>query len=303
MTHTDIDTGPAPHRHPDGRAVSVLGTGMLGTVLTRALLRAGHRVTVWNRAAGKTDPLVASGATRAPTPAEAVAASPIVIASVSTYDDVHALLTPEVDRLAGRTLVNLSSGTPEQARTLSAWAAEQGVRYLDGAAMSGTRLVGQPEALFLYSGDLDAYAAHEATLAALGRAVQLGADPGAASVYDTALLAMNMGVLSGFYQAVAMVGAAGVDAPTFASVAVDYLPFVTGLLPGHARQIDQRRYPGDDGTLEVYAAAMGHVVDTGRRQEIDVELPAAIAALIERGVAAGHRDDGLARLADVIADR
>jgi 3-hydroxyisobutyrate dehydrogenase-like beta-hydroxyacid dehydrogenase len=303
MTHTEIDSGHAHHRHPDGRAVSVLGTGMLGTVLARALLRAGHRVTVWNRTAGKADALVASGATRAPTPTVALAASPIVIASVSTYDDVHALLAPGVDRLAGRTLVNLSSGTPEQARTLSAWAAERGVRYLDGAAMSGTRLVGEPDALFLYSGDPNAYAAHETTLAALGRTVHLGADPGAASVYDTALLAMNMGVLSGFYQALALVGAAGVDAPTFAAVAVDYLPFATGLLPAHARQIDQRRYPDDDGTLEVYAAAMGHVVDTGRRQGIDVELPAAIAALIERGVAAGHGDDGLARLADVIAGR
>jgi 3-hydroxyisobutyrate dehydrogenase-like beta-hydroxyacid dehydrogenase len=303
MTHTDIDAGPVSERHPDGLAVSVLGTGMLGTALARALLRASHRVTVWNRTAGKADALVASGATRARTPAEAVAASPIVIASVSTYDDVHALLAPGVDRLAGRTLVNLSSGTPEQARTLSAWAAEQGVRYLDGAAMSGTRLVGQPEALFVYSGDPDTYAAHQVTLGALGRAVHIGADPGAASVYDTALLAMNMGVLSGFYQAIALVRAAGVDTPTFAAVAVDYLPFVTGLLPDHADQIDQRRYPGDDGTLEVYAAAMGHVVDTGRRQGIDVELPAAIAALVERGVAAGHGDDGLASLADVIGGR
>jgi 3-hydroxyisobutyrate dehydrogenase-like beta-hydroxyacid dehydrogenase len=303
MTHTDLDTGLVPRRHPDGRAVSVLGAGMLGSALTRALLRAGHRVSVWNRTAGKADALVALGATRAATPAEAVGASPIMIASVSAYDDVHALLTPEVDHLAGRTLLNLSSGTPEQARTLSAWAEDRGLHYLDGAAMSGTRLVGQPEALFLYSGDPDAYAVHKAMLAALGRAVHLGKDPGAASVYDTALLAMNMGVLSGFYQAVALVGAAGVDAPTFAAVAVDYLPFVTGLLSGHARQIDQRRYPGDDGTIEVYAAAAGHVVDTGRRLGIDVDLPATITTLLERGLAAGYGVDGLPRLADVIAGR
>lgn len=303
MTHTDIDAGSAPDRDVDGRAVSLLGTGMLGTAVARALLGAGHRVTVWNRTAGRADALVAAGAARAPSPAEALAAGPIAIATVSTYDDVQALLTPGVDSLAGRTLVNLSSGTPEQARTLAAWAAERRVRYLDGAAMSGTRLVGRPEALFLYSGDPDAYAAHEPTLAALGRAVHVGADPGAASVYDTALLAMNMGVLGGFYQAVALVGAAGVDTPTFASVAVDYLPFVTGLLPDHARQIDQGRYPADDGTLEVYAAAVGHVVDTGRRQGIDVEVPAAIGALLERGVAAGHGNDGLARLAEVVAGR
>jgi 3-hydroxyisobutyrate dehydrogenase-like beta-hydroxyacid dehydrogenase len=302
-TEFDTDTGPVPDGQASGSDVSVLGTGMLGTALARALLRAGHRVTVWNRTAGKADALVASGATPAVTPAEAIAASPLVIATVSTYDDVHAVVDPESGRLAGRTLVNLSSGTPDGARTLSGWAGERGVQYLDGAAMSGTRLVGQPEALFLYSGEPDAYAAHETTLSALGRGVYLGDDPGAASVYDTALLAMNMGVLSGFYQAVALAGPAGVDAPTFAAVAVDYLPFVTGLLRGHARQIDQRRYPSDDGTLAVYAAAMGYVVDTGRRQGIDVELPAAITALLKRGVAAGHGDDGLARLADVIAGR
>jgi len=169
--------------------------------------------------------------------------------------------------------------------------------------MSGTRLVGRPDALFLFSGDPDAFAAHEAMLAALGRAVHLGADPGAASVYDTALLAMNMGLLTGFYQALALVGAAGVETPTFADVAVGYLPFVSGLLTDHARQIDRRRYPDDDGTLEAYAAAMGHIVDTGESEGIDVELPVAIAALLARGVAAGHGRDGLARLADVIARR
>ena len=50
--------------------------------------------------------------------------------------------------------VNLTFGTPEQARDLAGWAAQWGVGYLDGAAMSGTRFVGQPEALLLYSGSL-----------------------------------------------------------------------------------------------------------------------------------------------------
>ena len=36
---------------------------MLGTVLTQALLRTGHRVTVWNRTAAKADAVAASGAT------------------------------------------------------------------------------------------------------------------------------------------------------------------------------------------------------------------------------------------------
>jgi 3-hydroxyisobutyrate dehydrogenase-like beta-hydroxyacid dehydrogenase len=306
MTDLDISIEPDHPAGAGGPAVSILGTGMLGTALARALLRAGHRVTVWNRTPGKADALVADGATARRTPVEAVAAGQMVITSVSTYDDVQAVLTPAsdgLDGLAGRTLVNLSSGTPDQARSLAAWATEQGAAYLDGAAMSGTRLVGRPDALFLYSGDPDAFAASEAALASLGRPAYLGADPGAASVHDTALLMMNMGVLSGFYQAVALVGAAGVEAPAFAATATDYLPYATGLLADHARQIHEGRYTGDDGTLDVYVVAMGHVVDASRRLGVGIDIPATIKSLLEQGVAAGFGDDGLARLADVVAGR
>ena len=304
MSYETNDPRPGSHsRDPEGSAVSVLGVGMLGAAVSRALLRVGHEVTVWNRTDHKAKALAAEGAGIAATPADAVSASRLVIAAVSTYDDVRTVLARDVGGLAGRTLVNLSSGTPDEARALAAWAGDHGVRYLDGAAMSGVRLVGEPVALFLYSGDTDAFAAHETRLAALGRAVHLGSDAGVASLYDTALLTMNMGVLSGFYQGVALVGAAGIGAPAFASVVVDYLPFVTGLVSAHASQIDERRYPADEGTLEVLAAAMRHVVETGRRHGIDVEVAATIERLFERGIAAGYGDDGVARLADVIARR
>ncbi len=44
--------------------VSVIGLGAMGSALVRALLRAGHRVTVWNRTSAKAEPLVREGAGR-----------------------------------------------------------------------------------------------------------------------------------------------------------------------------------------------------------------------------------------------
>lgn len=38
-------------------SVTVLGLGAMGTALAGAFLRAGHRITVWNRSADKTVPL------------------------------------------------------------------------------------------------------------------------------------------------------------------------------------------------------------------------------------------------------
>jgi 3-hydroxyisobutyrate dehydrogenase-like beta-hydroxyacid dehydrogenase len=281
-------------------AVSVLGLGALGSALARALLTAGQPTTVWNRTDGRADDLVTSGASRAPTAAAAIAATEIVVIAVADEEAVRDVLGSAAGGLAGRVLVNLASGTPEQARSLADWATAQGAGYLDGAAMSGVRLIGGPDALFLYGGSAEAFAAAESTVGAFGRAAYLGADPGTASLYDTALLGVNMSLLSGFYHALALVGSAGVDATEFADVATGYLPFALGLLADHARQAAQGRYPADEGTLEVLAAAVDHLVATSARAGVRTDVPDGIRALIERGVAGGHGDHGPASLVEAI---
>ena len=131
-------------------------------------------------------------------------------------------------------------------------------------------------------------------------ATHLGADPGLASLYDAALFGMNWGVLSGFLHAAALVGAEGVGATEFASVATGYLPFVTGLLPDIARQIEEGRYPNDDGALEVHAAAMDHLIHTSLDHGIGADVPKFVKDLHERGIAAGHGADGMASLIEVV---
>jgi 3-hydroxyisobutyrate dehydrogenase-like beta-hydroxyacid dehydrogenase len=297
-------TAPAaPPPSPDPSAVAVIGTGALGGAVARALLAAGHPTTVWNRTPARADALVAAGATRAATPADAAAAAPLVLVALPADGEVRAVLGPVADAgaLAGRTIVNLTSGTPDQARDLAALAAAAGAAHLDAAAMSGTRLVGDPSAVFLYAGPAEAFAAARPALDALGRAVHLGADPGVASLYDTALLGLNLGVLLGFHQAVALVGAAGVPAAEVAAVATGYLPFVTGLLADHAAQVDAGAYPPDDGTLEVYAGALDHLAATGRAHGVAPVLADALGPLVAEAIARGHGGDGLARLADVMA--
>lgn len=183
---------------------------------------------------------------------------------------------------------------------MAAWAAGRGADYLDGAAMSGTRLVGRPEAVFLYAGSPTAFEVYRPVLASLGGATHLGADAGLASLYGTALFGMNWGVLSGFFHAVALAGAEGVATTEFASVAVGYLPFVTALLPDLARQIEEGRYPDRDGTLEVHAAAMDHLVQTSRAHGIGADVPELIKDLLERGIAAGHGADGMASFIEAV---
>ncbi|MFF8288448.1 NAD(P)-dependent oxidoreductase [Streptomyces sp. NPDC016309] len=286
VTHTE-----APH-------VTVLGLGRMGSALAAAFLAAGHPTTVWNRTPAKADALVAEGAVRADTVADAVTASGLVVVCVLDYASVTALLEPVAGSLAGRTLVNLTSGSPEQAREMAAWAAGHGAGYLDGGIMTTPEGVGHRTSMILYSGAPEVFAAHRDTLAVLGDPIDLGADAGLASLYDAGLLGLMWSVFGGWLHATALVGADGVAAGAFTPVAIRWLTTVGVFMDRYAGQIDAGHYPGDDATIDVQLAAVEHLLHAGRERGIDGRLPELHRELMAKAVAEGHGGDSYARLVD-----
>ena len=51
--------------------IGFIGLGHMGSAIALNLVKAGHAVSVWNRSPDKAEPLVAAGAKKAATPAEA----------------------------------------------------------------------------------------------------------------------------------------------------------------------------------------------------------------------------------------
>jgi 3-hydroxyisobutyrate dehydrogenase-like beta-hydroxyacid dehydrogenase len=92
----------------------------------------------------------------------------------------------------------------------------------------------------------------------------------------------------------------GGSAEEVATVATQYLPFATGLVTDHARQLDARTYPADDGSLTVYAGAVRHLVATAAERGVATDIADAWRTVIDRAVAAGHGEDGLAALTEVL---
>lgn len=280
--------------------VTVLGLGLMGQALAEAYLREGHATTVWNRTAAKAEPLVAKGAELADSVADAVAASPLVIICVLDYDAVHALLDPVGDALDGRVLVNLTSGTSEGAREIAEWAAGHGAAYLDGAILTDPDGIGTADAVILYSGPRATFEAHEPTLGLLGGATaHLGDDPGLTSLYDVAVLGLMWGILNSFLQGTAVLGAAGVDAATFAPLATKSIKMVADWVGGYAEQIDKGEYPAVDATLNTHLASMDHLVHESEFLGVSAEFPRFVKALAERSVADGHGAEGYAAMIEL----
>ncbi|WP_411079604.1 NAD(P)-dependent oxidoreductase [Streptomyces sp. cmx-18-6] len=284
----------------DRSAVTVIGLGSMGSALAATLLERGHATTVWNRSAHKAQALVDRGARPAATPEEAIAASPLIIVCVLDYDALHTTLDPIADSLAGKAVVNLTSGTPEQAQEAAAWARSYGADYLDGAIMTTPPGVGNPEMMFLYSGSQTVLDAHRPTLATLGEPLLLGADPGLASLYDAALLGLMWSTMTGWLHGTALVGAEKTEATAFTPVAIRWLSAVNGFLTTYASQVDAGRYPGDDATVDVQIAAIDHLLHAAAARGIDNALPELLKATMERTRDAGHGSDSYASVIEVL---
>ncbi|SCG48186.1 3-hydroxyisobutyrate dehydrogenase [Micromonospora echinaurantiaca] len=285
---------------PARRPVTVLGLGAMGRALAGALVAAGHPTTVWNRTPGRAAALTAAGATEAGTAAEAVAAGDLVVVCLLDDEVTRQVLALVAPVLAGRTLVNLTNGTPEQARRLAEWATSHGADHLDGGIMAVPAMIGQPGALILYSGPEDVFRAGRETLAAFGAAHWLGADPGAAALHDLALLAAMYGMFGGYLHAVAMIRAAGVPATGFTPLATDWLTAMLGALPALARGVDSGDHAADGSAVGMQAAAFGNLLAASREGGVSTSLLEPVRRLLDDAVRAGHGADGLSALVDLL---
>ena len=281
--------------------VTVLGLGAMGGVLATALLDAGRDVTVWNRSAGREEALVARGARRAAGVREAVLAAPTVVACLYDHASVHETLDPVAGDLRGRTLVNLTTTTPNESRQVAAWASQHGAEFLDGAIMATPDMIGTPGGSILYSGSRDAFDHGRGILDVWATSTFEGTDPGRASLLDLAMLSGMYTMFAGFLHGAAMVGADGVSARDFAARAAPFLAAMTQAFAADAETVDGGDYTTVSQSLEW--SDLGHLVRASEEQGVDPGPIAAVEALRRRQVDAGHGQDDFARIYESLRRR
>ncbi len=283
-------------------AVSILGLGQMGAALARAYIDAGHRVTVWNRSPGKAEPF-RGRAKVAETAAQACSEGDLTIVSVSNYQASDEVLrAPEVAQaVKGRTIVQLTSGTPGDARSGAAWAAENGTDYLDGAILAYPSYIGGEATTVFYSGPRALYERHEATLRVIGGATSHVGEPiGAAATLDCALLESYYGATLSVLH-----GAAICASEKFPLDA--YFAGVQAISPLNAVTADMCKkmlasgdFKGADCTLDIHTGAIEHIVRLSQENGVDRRIPELILSYFRRALQLGHGADEMAAVFNAI---
>jgi 3-hydroxyisobutyrate dehydrogenase-like beta-hydroxyacid dehydrogenase len=284
--------------------VTVIGLGNMGLTLAGEFLKGGYQTTVWNRSIEKADPLVEKGAVRAASIADAVSASDVLVVCLSTYEVMHELLAPLGDQLSGKVLVNLTTGTPEEARKTAKWAEERGVDYLDGAIMAIPQMIGLPDSLIFYGGSKALFDAHEPMLRLLGgNTTYLSEDHGVPLLYDLALLTMLYGAWYSFFHAHALLSTANISATEFLPYTANWfnhliVPFLTD--PDAARALDEDNHATDVSNLMINKLAIDNIVRTSKEQGIPADWLTPIQAIAAQKLAEGYGADAFTRVFEEI---
>ncbi|QKW08926.1 NAD(P)-dependent oxidoreductase [Streptomyces sp. NA04227] len=288
----------------DKDSLALLGLGAMGSALARTWLRAGHPLTVWNRTPARSAPFAAEGANVADSAADAVAANRLIV--VCLLDDASLDVTLEGVDLRGKDLVNLTTGTPAQARARAEWTEARGARYLDGGIMAVPPMVGVPEAggYVFYSGAREVFEEYGDTLGAPLGTKYVGADAGFAALHDVALLSAMYGMFAGATHAFALIRGEDIDPVAFAPLLGDWLVAMAPAVHQTAEQLSSGDYEKDVvSRLAMQVAGVPTFERTAEQQGVSTELLAPYFELMRRRLAMGSGDEDLTGVVDLLRGR
>lgn len=281
--------------------VTVIGLGAMGSTLAGALLKAGQNVTVWNRTAERAVPLVQHGATAAKDVRQAAAASPVIVVCVYDYAASRAVLDEAGAALAGKVLIEFSTGSPLDAREADRWARSRGADYLDGALLATPSQIGRPNTPVFLSGSETAYRRAEAVLKAVGGGLMYrGSEPGAAAAWDIAALSAMFGMMFGFFHGVRVCEAEGLSVGAFGDMMGQIAPVIGEMVRQQGRSIAANDFANPESSMAICAGSGTLFLRQAREAEISAEFPAFADSLFRRAMAAGLGEETLSSMVKVL---
>jgi 3-hydroxyisobutyrate dehydrogenase-like beta-hydroxyacid dehydrogenase len=272
------------------RTAAILYPGEMGSAVGALLVAGGWTVSacVEGRSDHTREGAREAGLVLAPTLAEAVAASDLVVSLVS-QDGVLDTAGAFVAAAAGgrdrpQVYLDANSVAPETVRRVAGLVSGAGADVVDGAFVGGSRMLGQKTALYL-SGTRAAEVA--AALPASLRATVVGDEIGLASAFKLAFAGFNKGLVALFLETAAAGDAVGKREELLACLR-DFYPgtveTVERLLPSYPRHAHRR------------AREMHELAEWLRETGHDALMSQAAEAVLERFAALGVASDGPASL-------
>jgi 3-hydroxyisobutyrate dehydrogenase-like beta-hydroxyacid dehydrogenase len=266
--------------------VTVIGLGNMGSALARTCLENGCTVTVWNRSPEKAVPRVDQGAVLAPSPSAAIAASPLIIICVTNYAAANHILGEAATDLAGKLMIQFTTGSPQDARASETWANEHGAEYLDCAITGSPQSIGTPDAHILVAGREAAFQKAEPTLRLLANNLDYKGEPiGLASAWEMVFIMHYYGMFLSLFHSVQICQSEGIPLEEYITLlgrqGKNYEKWL-------CENIQSGNYQETSAPLELWAGGIQQIAQHARDSDIPAEFPRLAARLFQKAMDAGY---------------
>jgi 3-hydroxyisobutyrate dehydrogenase-like beta-hydroxyacid dehydrogenase len=273
--------------------VACIGLGTMGGPMAGHLLDAGHEVAVWNRTPAKADDLVARGARRAESPADAARDVDVVVTCVSDSPDLMAVVLGEQGVIegipAGAVLLDCSTVSPSAEKALEEALAAKSVEVVDAPLSGGAEGAKNGVCTAFVGGSEAAFATAKPILEAFCKTITQLGPTGAGQ----AAKAVNQIIISGTYASVGegLAYAEKAGLPMEALVeALSGGAADSWILRTRAPKYISHEYTAGFRTV-LHRKDLGIAIDEGETVGLDLRLTRLIAEWQDALIAAGYGDE------------
>ncbi|HKD52675.1 MAG TPA: NAD(P)-dependent oxidoreductase [Steroidobacteraceae bacterium] len=283
--------------------IGFLGLGRMGRAIAANLVRAGHRLRVWNRSPAPVRELVDLGATAAERPADAARAEVLMTMLGGDEADRAVMLEQGVLQGAAPGLihVNLATISVDLARELARLEHDRGITYI------AAPVFGRPEAAraaklnVVVAGAPEAIARIEALLSVIGQRVwRVAGSPERANVVKLAGNFMIASALQAMGEATALVRAYGMSSAEFLDILTGSL-FAAPIYQTYGRLIAEERYEPAAFTMALGLKDVRLALRAAATAEVPMPFASVVHDQMLEALATGKAHQDWAALADIAA--
>ena len=250
------------------KTISYLGLGTMGGGMASNLLKAGYKLTVWNRSVEKCEPFARKGARVADTPADAVRDAELVMYCLSNDQAVEEVVFGAKGILTGinegQIAIDISTVLPVTSLREQEAYAKHGVDFLDAPVFGSKQESADAKLWIMAAGKKDIFEKVKPILEQLGQTVHyFGKNGNAAAMklVGNLIVALEMEALA---EGLVLAQKAGLDLNTVMEV-VKVADFRSPLLVGNGQNILKRDFSPsfalklmlkDAGLIEKFAESL-----------------------------------------------
>ncbi|WP_184939863.1 NAD(P)-dependent oxidoreductase [Kitasatospora kifunensis] len=282
-----------------GLDVGFIGLGSMGREMAAQLVKAGHRVRVWNRSPEPVAALVALGAQAAATVAEAMAADVVVSMLADDAAVTSRLLDEQLLAGASATVhVNMATVSPELARRAAELHQRHGIGYVAAPVLGRNDVAAAGNLSILAAGESSLLDRVAPLFEAMGRQTyRLGERPEVANVAKVSANFVLISAIEALSEATALAEANGLAADQLVELLAGTL-FPGPVYAGYGALIAERRYDPAAFRLVLGLKDVKLALDAGTEARVPLPIASVLRDALLEGIAHGDGERDVAALAE-----